>query len=149
MIAPDPNLMQLALQTAKNHQTPFGAVIAMGDQPFVSAANLVSSTCDPTAHAAMVAIRQMAEHLQKSDLSGYHLYTTCEPCPMCMGAAIWANLDAVIYGCSIDDTREMVPQINLSAETIAAKSFREIRVVGGILMEDCMELIRESRSGKS
>jgi tRNA(adenine34) deaminase len=141
--------MQLALQTAKKHHTPFGAVIAMGDQPFVSAANLVSSTNDPTAHAAMVAIRQMADHLKKTDLSGYHLYTTSEPCPMCMGAAIWANLDAVIYGCSIDDAREMVPQINLNAETIASKSFREIRVVGGFLKEECIELMRELRSGKS
>ena len=149
MIAPDPKLMRLALQTAKNHQTPFGAVIAMGDQPFVSAGNLVSSTCDPTAHAAMVAIRQMSDHLKKTDLAGYHLYTTCEPCPMCMGAAIWANLDAVIYGCSIEDAAKMVPQIKLHADAIASKSFREIRVGGGILKDECINLLRELRSGKT
>lgn len=138
MIAPDPNLMQLALQTAKNHQTPFGAVIAMGDQAFVSAANLVSSTCDPTAHAAIVAIRQMSDHLQKCDLSGYHLYTTCEPCPMCMSAALWAGLDAVFYGCSMADVNRFKSQIRIRATEVLEKFEQTIYLKGGILEKQCL-----------
>lgn len=138
--------MRLALKTAEDHQTPFGAVIAMGDQSFVTAANLTGIMNDPTAHAEIIAIRKMAEHLQKSDLSGYQIYTTCEPCPMCMGAIIWSGLEAVIYGCSIDETEVVTPGIRVSSQMIASRSFREVTLSGGFLKDECLELLEKFRT---
>ena len=62
---------------------------------------------DPTAHAEMVAIRNACKKLEKYDLSGYILYTSCEPCPMCLSAIIWSNIKEVYYGCTKKDAGEI------------------------------------------
>lgn len=76
---------------------PFGAVIVKNGEIIAKAHNQVTSTNDPTAHAEMIAIRQACQVLQTFQLNGCELYTSCEPCPMCLGAIYWTRLDRVYY----------------------------------------------------
>jgi len=100
--------MQAAIDIAERHQTPFGAVLSMGDEIFVEAANQTRQLHDPTAHAEVMALRKLGEHLKKTDFSGFTLYTTCEPCPMCTSAAIWAKVDTIVYGAGIPAITEFI-----------------------------------------
>jgi guanine deaminase len=77
---------------------PFGAVVVAGGEVVAEGWNQVTSTNDPTAHAEIVAIRRACAALGRFDLRGAVLYTSCEPCPMCLSAAYWARLDAVVFG---------------------------------------------------
>lgn len=87
---------------------PFGAVIVDKDGKIIANGNnQVLKQNDPTAHAEMVAIRNACKKLEKYDLSGYILYTSCEPCPMCLSAIIWSNIKEVYYGCTKKDAGEI------------------------------------------
>lgn len=77
---------------------PFGAVIARDGEVVAEGWNRVTSTNDPTAHAEVVAIRRACEALGRFDLSGMEIYTSCEPCPMCLAAIYWARLDRIWFG---------------------------------------------------
>src|ERR1700756_5583918 len=102
-------MMFLAAFTAKSMRTenprPFGALIVNSKtgMPLVRALNAVRQRCDPSAHAEVQAIRLGARRLKCVSLTGYTLYTTCEPCPMCMSTALWARLDRVVFGATIAD----------------------------------------------
>lgn len=101
--------MELAKQNAengilKNEGGPFGAIIVDKDGNIISNGNnQVLKKKDPTAHAEIVAIREACEKLNSYDLKDYTLYTSCEPCPMCLSAIIWANIKEVYYGCTKED----------------------------------------------
>ncbi len=82
---------------------PFGAIVARGDRIVAEGFNEVTSSNDPTAHAEMTAIRNAAKAIGGFNLQGLTLYTSCEPCPMCLGAIYWARLDAVYYGNTRED----------------------------------------------
>ena len=83
---------------------PFGAVITDKNGNIISNGNnQVIKQKDPTSHAEMVAIRNACKKLDKYDLSDFILYTSCEPCPMCLSAIIWANITEVYYGCTKED----------------------------------------------
>ena len=82
---------------------PFGAVIAKGGEAVATGANRVTSSNDPTAHAEIVAIRAACQKLQDFQLLGCDLYTSCEPCPMCLGAIYWARPDHVYFASSRED----------------------------------------------
>ena len=105
--------MELAKQNAvkgmKNEEGgPFGAVIVDKDGNVISNGNnQVLLTKDPTAHAEIVAIREACRKLKTYDLSGYQLYTSCEPCPMCLSAIIWSNVKNVYYACTKKDAGEI------------------------------------------
>jgi tRNA(Arg) A34 adenosine deaminase TadA len=135
--------MKAAINIAEKHQTPFGAVLAMGDEIFVEAANQTKQLHDPTAHAEVMAIRKLGEHLKKTDLSGFTLYTTCEPCPMCISAAIWSKVNTVVYGADIPTITKFMPQISLRAEDVCEHSFTDIDVIAGFLKEDCHKLLQK------
>jgi guanine deaminase len=76
---------------------PFGAVVARGDEIVGEGWNRVTSALDPTAHAEVVAIRAACERLGRFELSGLTIYSSCEPCPMCLAAIYWARLDRLVY----------------------------------------------------
>jgi tRNA(Arg) A34 adenosine deaminase TadA len=82
---------------------PFGAVIAKGVDIIAEGVNCVSSANDPTAHAEIVAIREACKKLGAFELAGCDIYTSCEPCPMCLGAIYWARPDRVYFGNTADD----------------------------------------------
>lgn len=101
--------MEIAKQNAeegikKGEGGPFGAVIVDKDGNIISNGNnRVIMEKDPTAHAEISAIREACKKLNTYDLSEYILYTSCEPCPMCLSAIIWANIKKVYYGCTKED----------------------------------------------
>ena len=82
---------------------PFGAVIVRGGQILAEGANQVTSTKDPTAHAEMLAIRMACAKLGLFELKNCELYTSCEPCPMCLGAIYWARLARVYFANTAED----------------------------------------------
>ncbi|DAB37994.1 MAG TPA: tRNA-specific adenosine deaminase [Sulfuricurvum kujiense] len=90
----------------KNEGGPFGAAIVREGKIIASAHNEVLGTNDPTAHAEINAIRRASAALGKFDLSDCTLYTTCYPCPMCMGAIFWARIPTVYYASSMNDAAE-------------------------------------------
>jgi tRNA(Arg) A34 adenosine deaminase TadA len=85
---------------------PFGTVIVRDRAIVAEAANQVTSTNDPTAHAEVVAIRQACQKLGFFELKGCDLYTSCEPCPMCLGAIYWARIERVYFGGLAGDAAE-------------------------------------------
>ena len=85
---------------------PFGAVVARGSEVLGEGHNAVIATNDPTAHAEVVAIRAASRAAGHPHLVGATLYTSCEPCPMCAGAAMWARVDRVVFASTRDDARE-------------------------------------------
>lgn len=98
--------IQLSLESVKQGGGPFGAVIVKEGKIIAEAANRVTLDNDPTAHAEVNAIRQAARSLGRFDLSGCDIYTSCEPCPMCLGAIYWAHLDHIYYGCNRRDAAD-------------------------------------------
>ena len=89
--------IQLSIESVKNGGGPFGAVIAKGGEIIAEASNSVTIDHDPTAHAEVNAIRKATAKLGTFDLSGCDIFTSCEPCPMCLGAIYWAHLDRIYY----------------------------------------------------
>lgn len=99
--------IELSVENVQNGGGPFGAVIAKDGQIIATGVNRVTSNCDPTAHAEVSAIRAACEKLKTFDLSGYEIYTSCEPCPMCLGAIYWAHLDKMYYGNNKTDAKNI------------------------------------------
>jgi tRNA(Arg) A34 adenosine deaminase TadA len=85
---------------------PFGAVIVKDSEIIADSANRVTSTNDPTAHAEILAIRQACAKLGVFELKGCDLYTSCEPCPMCLGAIYWARLERVYFAGTAEDAAQ-------------------------------------------
>ena len=104
--------MEIAIDEAKdgifNHDGgPFGAVIVRDGEVIASGHNRVLSSNDSTCHGEIDAIRRAESKLGTYDLSGCELYTTGEPCPMCLAAILWANIEKVYYGCRLNDNEEI------------------------------------------
>lgn len=96
--------IDLALEgIAKKKHGPFGAIIVKDNEIVGYGTNQVTITPDPTAHAEIVAIRDASRRLNDFSLKGCEIYTSCEPCPMCLGAIYWARLDGIYYGASRTD----------------------------------------------
>ncbi len=90
----------------QNGGGPFGAVVVANGKIAGRGWNQVTTSLDPTAHAEVTAIRDACQTLQRFDLRGCDLYTSCEPCPMCLAASYWARLERVFYGCTRNDAAE-------------------------------------------
>lgn len=97
--------IELAEENVRNGGGPFGAVIAKDGEMVATGCNRVTASCDPTAHAEVNAIRAATEQLHTFNLSGYEIYTSCEPCPMCLGAIYWARLDKIYYANTKSDAK--------------------------------------------
>ncbi|MBL8706209.1 MAG: nucleoside deaminase [Rhodospirillales bacterium] len=94
----------LSLENAKGSAGgPFGAVVVKDGRIVGEGANCVTTTNDPTAHAEVVAIREACRELGTHDLAGATIYTSCEPCPMCLTAILWARIGRMVYACDRDD----------------------------------------------
>jgi guanine deaminase len=105
---PNPEFLRRAIALASENVTsgsggPFGALIVRAGQVVGEGVNTVTSSNDPTAHGEVNAIRAASKTLGTFTLAGCQLYTSCEPCPMCLAAAHWARIDAVYYGASAAD----------------------------------------------
>jgi tRNA(adenine34) deaminase len=134
-----------------NYPRPFGASIVhtQSGDTLLRALNAVMREFDPSAHAEVRAIRLATKRLKKVSLAGYTLYTTCEPCPMCMAAALWAGLDRVVYGATIEDANRHCNQIQIAATEVAARSDMRCIVDGPVLRDKCYELFTHPRMLKA
>ncbi|MDD4055322.1 MAG: nucleoside deaminase [Bacteroides sp.] len=99
--------IELSKQNIENNGGPFGAVIVKEGEIIATGVNRVTDSCDPTAHAEVSAIRAAAKELNSFDLSGCEIYSSCEPCPMCLGAIYWARLDKLYYGNTKEDAKDI------------------------------------------
>ena len=125
-------------------QTPFGAVIARDGELIVSAHNIVWQSTDPTAHAEINAIRQAALALNTIDLSDCEMWTSCEPCPMCLSAIHWSKLKRVVYGATIEDAATAgFSELHMPAKELAKVGGSSLIVEQGALREECRKLFDE------
>ena len=104
--------MEMAIEEAKKgilqgHGGPFGCVIVKNDEIVGKGHNEVLKNNDPTCHGEIMAIHEACKTLDTFDLAGCEVYTTGEPCPMCLAAILWANIEKVYYGCNIFDTEKI------------------------------------------
>jgi guanine deaminase len=107
----NPKFMEQAIALATENVTsgaggPFGAVIVRDGKVIATGVNRVTTTNDPTAHAEVVAIRNACVELKSFRLDGCEIYTSCEPCPMCLAAIYWAHCDAIFYGNTAKDAAD-------------------------------------------
>ena len=97
----------LSIENVENGGGPFGAVIAKDGKIVAEGCNRVTANNDPTAHAEVSAIRNACQKLGTFDLSGYEIFTSCEPCPMCLAAIYWAKLDKIYFANNKDDADQI------------------------------------------
>lgn len=90
--------IELSIKNINNNGGPFGCVIVKNNKIISEGVNGVTQNNDPTAHAEIVAIRNACTELNTFDLSGCEMYTSCEPCPMCLSAIYWSHIDRIYYG---------------------------------------------------
>lgn len=131
--------MQRALDEARRAgakgEIPIGAVIVCKDRIIARAHNLTETLCDVTAHAEMQAITMAANELGGKYLTDCTLYVTVEPCPMCAGAIGWAQLPRIVYG---------APDVKRGFREFAPKVLHpKAECIGGVLEEECRELMQE------
>lgn len=144
---PDEQRMAALVEfTARSFTTgfpvPFGASIveSASGKPLLRTVNAVAQQFDASCHAEVRAIRLATKKLKRLSLAGYTLYTTCEPCPMCMSAALWARLDRIVYGATIEDAARHCDQIHIPAREVATRSDLRCVVDGPVLQSRCYEL---------
>ncbi len=141
----DDDYMRMAISKAREGiaqgQSPFGAVIVLDGEVAAAAHNSVWRDLDPTAHAEISAIRQAASRLARIDLSGGVLFSTCEPCPMCLAAAHWSKIGRVVYGASIADAAAAgFSELRVDAKVLAEMGQSPLRVEPGPCREECRAL---------
>lgn len=99
--------ISLSIQNVKKGGGPFGAVIVKDNKIIATGVNRVTAKNDPTAHAEIDAIRKASKKLGTFNLEGCTLYTSCEPCPMCLGASYWAHFDRLFYANNKTDAKKI------------------------------------------
>ena len=107
--------------------------------------NAVAAESDPSSHAEVRVLRATCKRLRKLTLAGHTLYTTCEPCPMCMSMALWAGIDRVVFGATISDASKHCSQIYIPAKSVARRSDMKCEVVGPVARAECVGLFEDSR----
>jgi tRNA(adenine34) deaminase len=137
----DVRFMRMALEEARRGDFPFGTVIVRDGSVIARGRNLGRTTDDPTAHGEMVAIRRCLADHGSAALRGSTLYTSGEPCAMCMGAILWCHLGRLVFAASIAQLATKIDQIMLSSADIAAKApFAPISITGGVLADEAVAL---------
>ena len=143
--------MDIALEEAyegirAHHGGPFGCVIVKDGKIIVRGHNRVLLKHDPTCHGEVEAIRDACEKTGSHDLSGSILYTTAEPCPMCLGASLWANIKEIRYGCTVADTDSIGFRDERFYEYLNGN--RDILPLKEESREECLKLFKEYSADK-
>ncbi len=139
--------IEICLQGIEAGQSPFGAIVVKDGHVVARAHNTVWADTDPTAHAEVNVIRRAALALQTIALHGCTLYTTCEPCPMCLSAIHWSKIDRVVFGASIADaSRSGFSELSIPAQRMVEMGRSPLIVEGGTLREECARLFDEWKS---
>ena len=130
--------MKMAIDLAKESKTPFGAVVVDSEGQFVGAYNTAIHD-GVTAHAEINVLRKL-QQLDYNEEEDLVLYSTVEPCPMCMSAIIWAGIGHVVYGADIPFASQYGNQIDIRASDILKQSWRDTHITAGVLKNDCERL---------
>jgi tRNA(adenine34) deaminase len=139
--AEDERFMRLAIDEARRGDFPFGAVIVRDRQVLARGRNLGRTNGDPTAHGEMVALRRFHAEHGDAALPGTTLYTSGEPCAMCMGAILWCRISRLVFAASVQQLSTKIDQIMISSAEIAAKApWVPITITGGVLADEAMRL---------
>ena len=137
----DEDFMRLAIAEAARADFPFGALIVRDGKVLAAGRNQGKTANDPTAHGEMVAIRRFVAARPADELKGTTLYTSGEPCPMCMGAILWCGIGRVVFAASIDELATKIGQIMLTSRVVAdAAPFATIAITGGVLSAEALAL---------
>jgi tRNA(Arg) A34 adenosine deaminase TadA len=144
----DQDYMRLAIRKAQEGiacgQSPFGSVIVRLGQVVADSHNTVWRDGDPTAHAEVNCIRAAAAALKTIFLHGCTLYSTTEPCPMCMSAIHWAKIDRVVYGATIADASAAgFSELSIAANLVVKMGGSPVHVENGLLHEECADLFAQ------
>lgn len=141
--------------TARTLETPrpvpFGALIVntQTGERLMRATNSVARENDPSSHAEVRTVRLACKKLRRTSLAGYTMYSTCEPCPMCMANALWARLDRVVFGATIADANRHCLQIHIAAKQVARRADMTCVVDGPVLRELCNTLFTHPNMQKA
>jgi tRNA(adenine34) deaminase len=137
----DERFMRMALDEARQGDFPFGAVIVRDGQVLARGRNLGKTNGDPTAHGEMMAIRHCLADHGSDTIKGSTLYTSGEPCAMCMSAILWCRVGRLVFAASTQQLTTKIDQIMLSSADVAAKApFAPITITGGVLADEAMRL---------
>src|SRR5262245_16992597 len=141
----DADYMRLAIQMAqqgvKKGEMPFGACIVRNGRLISTVHNSARANLDTTAHAEMQAIREASGRLKTLDLSGCEIYSTCEPCPMCFAACVWARVSRIVYACRIEDAEKAgIRQIPISSAQMNQWGRSGIDLSGDVLRNEAQQL---------
>lgn len=137
----DEGFMREAIALAAKADFPFGAVITRGDEVLSRGLNMGRRLADPTAHGEMVAIRRFLAVRSPEELRGTTLYTSGEPCAMCMGAIIWCGISRVVFAASVAQLSKVIHQIDITGQDLAQRTpFEKIEITGGVLAPEALAL---------
>ena len=127
--------IELSIKSVNSGTGPFGAVIVKDNKIIAEGFNTVTLTNDPTSHAEIVAIRTACKSLNNFSLEGYDLYTTCEPCPMCLSAIYWARINKIYYANTRSDAHKIDFSDSLIYEELN-KTIKERKIPMNQIMRD-------------
>ena len=149
----DADFMRLAIQTAwqglEKGEMPFGACLVRRGQVISVAHNSAKANLDTTAHAEIQAIREGSRQLRMLELTGSVMYSTCEPCPMCFTACLWARLGRIVYACRIEDAERFgIWQVPISSTRMKQLGRSGVELVGDVLRQDSEKLFEAWRRGE-
>lgn len=135
--------MRSAIQMAEYKEAAFGAALAMGDQVFATATSKIDEISDPSSHAEMKAVRQLSEQTGKKDLSGFTLYSTCEPCAECAKEIVEHAIQTVIYGCEIFVLNKYKGKFQNIGQVDANEQWNDVDRINGFLSGECEVLLQK------
>ncbi len=133
----------LSIESVNSGGGPFGAVIARNGEIVAEGSNNVTLHHDPTAHAEVSAIREACRKLETFDLSGCNIYTSCEPCPMCLGAIYWAHIDKIYYANDRRDAADIGFDDDFIYQEIALKPTERTKPSEILLREEAIEAFKQ------
>jgi tRNA(Arg) A34 adenosine deaminase TadA len=151
----DQAYMQEAIKSAKESESiggcAIGAVLVKEGQILARGCSTPWQKQDPTNHAEIDCIRSAVKEHSMMDTTGCTLYSTCEPCSMCLGACLWSGIDRVVFGAYVKDVHGNEYEYdNFSSETLAKSSYKaanshngQIEITGGMLREECAALLKD------
>jgi guanine deaminase len=144
-------IMNLAIEKARNNMNnnfggPFGAAITRNGELITVTSNTVLESHDPTSHAEVNAIREAGKILKTHDLSDCELYATGYPCPMCLGAIVWANIKKVYYGSNLQDATDIGFRDELFYGLIKNNNLGEVLDLQELSHKECVDLLQEYKS---
>ena len=131
--------IELSIESAKKVGGPFGSIIVKDNQIISEGSNQVTSTNDPTAHGEIVAIREACKKLNTFKLEGCDLYSSCEPCPMCLSAIYWSHIDKIFYANTRDDAKKIEFDDSFIYSEISKKNKDRSILMEQILRDEALE----------